>query len=65
MKKIITFTFLLPAQLTFAQNGCFFPKESQPGPAIPSPEQFPGYLIGECHTWCDRLISGSLVSVPN
>jgi hypothetical protein len=40
-----------------AQNTYFFPSGVTFDPAIPSPEQFLGYPIGEWHTRHDRIVS--------
>ena len=55
MKSTLSLFFLLVVQLTFAQNGYFFPEGSRFDPAIPSPEQFPGYHVGEWHPRHDWL----------
>jgi hypothetical protein len=42
---------------TSAQNSYFFPAGVSFDPAIPSPEQFLGYPVGDWHTRHDRIVS--------
>lgn len=58
MKKI-TFLFILSfcALNAFSQNAYFFPSGVTFDPAIPSPEKFLGYPVGEWHTRHDRMVS--------
>lgn len=52
--------FLLAAVLCIsskAQNNYFFPAGTTFDPAIPTPEQFLGYPIGDWHTRHDRIVS--------
>jgi Zinc carboxypeptidase len=55
MKKILLLLFL-SSQSLLAQNNYFFPSGSTFDPAIPSPEQFLGYPVGEWHTRHDRIV---------
>lgn len=55
-------TFLLVLILSLstglgAQNDYFFPQGSQLDPAIPSPEAFLGYPVGDFHTRIDRMVA--------
>lgn len=57
MKNLLA---LLVFGLTFsvnAQNNYFFPAGVTFDPAIPSPEQFLGYSVGDWHTRHDRIVS--------
>lgn len=57
MKKLLA---LLVFGLTLsvnAQNNYFFPAGVTFDPAIPSPEQFLGYSVGDWHTRHDRIVS--------
>ena len=55
MKRLIVFLTLL-ASTVGAQNTYFFPTGSSFDPAIPTPEQFLGYSVGEWHTRHDRIV---------
>jgi len=58
MKKvIILFILSLSALTSFPQNAYFFPTGVTFDPAIPSPEQFLGYPVGDWHTRHDRIVS--------
>ncbi|MCU0368554.1 MAG: M14 family metallopeptidase [Cyclobacteriaceae bacterium] len=58
MKKIIVILFVCLAGFTaFGQNNYFFPSGISFDPAIPTPEQFLGYPIGDWHTRHDRIVS--------
>ncbi len=48
---------LLMGSFTYAQNAYFFPAGVTFDPAIPTPEQFLGYSIGDWHTRHDRIVS--------
>ncbi|MCW5912873.1 MAG: zinc carboxypeptidase [Cyclobacteriaceae bacterium] len=57
MKKLLVacaFAFSIGA---WAQNNYFFPAGITFDPAIPTPEQFLGYPVGEWHTRHDRIVS--------
>lgn len=41
----------------FGQNDYFFPKGNTFDPAIPTPEEFLGYSIGDFHTRIDRMVA--------
>jgi len=57
MKKLLVFLILFFCLFSArAQNNYFFPSGTF-DPAIPSPEQFLGYPIGEWHTRHDRIVS--------
>ncbi|MGE0587044.1 MAG: M14 family zinc carboxypeptidase [Cyclobacteriaceae bacterium] len=43
--------------VSFAQNSYFFPQGTAFDPAIPTPEQFLGYPIGDWHTRHDRIVN--------
>lgn len=55
MKKIIVLLLFITPSL-FGQNNYFFPSGITFDPAIPTPEQFLGYPIGEWHTRHDRIV---------
>jgi len=56
--KNLTLALLLFFTLnSFAQNDYFFPTNAQFDSAIPTPEQFLGYEIGDFHTRHDRMVS--------
>ena len=57
MKKILLPFLVLISSLTIAQNNYFFPTGVTFDPAIPSPEQFLGYPVGDWHTRHDRIVS--------
>ncbi len=58
MKNTITLALLvLVASQLYAQNNYFFPSGTTFDPAIPSPEKFLGYPIGDWHTRHDRIVS--------
>ncbi len=58
MKNHICIVFLLSLSLsTLAQNEYFFPGATDFDSAIPSPEEFLGYPIGEFHSRHDRIIA--------
>ena len=57
MKKILLPFMVLICSLTIAQNNYFFPTGVTFDPAIPSPEQFLGYPVGDWHTRHDRIVS--------
>lgn len=57
MRGIITFFAILGFAFTQAQNNYFFPGGASFDPAIPTPEQFLGYPVGEWHTRHDRIVS--------
>jgi hypothetical protein len=56
MKKVILIFCFLISLSAAAQNSYFFPSGISLDPAIPSPEQFLGYPIGEWHTRHDRIV---------
>jgi hypothetical protein len=55
MKKI-AFALVFLCQISLAQNNYFFPTGVTFDPAIPTPEQFLGYSIGDWHTRHDRIV---------
>jgi hypothetical protein len=55
--KNILMGLLIISTCTFAQNSYFFPAGVTFDPAIPTPEQFLGYPIGDWHTRHDRIVS--------
>jgi hypothetical protein len=57
MKKSIGLIFWAIAFCTFGQNNYYFPAGVTFDPAIPSPEQFLGYPVGDWHTRHDRIVS--------
>jgi len=57
MKNLLLPFLLLFTLNSFAQNDYFFPANAQFDPAIPTPEQFLGYEIGDFHTRHDRMVS--------
>ncbi|HPW62705.1 MAG TPA: M14 family zinc carboxypeptidase, partial [Cyclobacteriaceae bacterium] len=57
MKKCIVFVFWAISFCASAQNNYFFPAGVSFDPAIPSPEQFLGYPVGDWHTRHDRIVS--------
>ncbi len=58
MKKYLAlFAFAVCFFSASAQNNYFFPAGVSFDPAIPSPEQFLGYPIGDWHTRHDRIVS--------
>ena len=57
MKKIFIPLLLLVSSLSSAQNTYFFPSGVTFDPAIPTPEQFLGYPVGDWHTRHDRIVS--------
>lgn len=58
MKKIIILlAFSFCSINIFSQNTYFFPSGVSFDPAIPSPEQFLGYPVGDWHTRHDRIVS--------
>jgi hypothetical protein len=57
MKKGIVFVFWALSFCVSAQNNYFFPAGVTFDPAIPSPEQFLGYPVGDWHTRHDRIVS--------
>lgn len=58
MKKIILCTLLLISGLTlWGQNQYFFPSGVSFDPAIPSPEQFLGYAVGDWHTRHENIVA--------
>jgi hypothetical protein len=58
MKKYLAlFVFALCLFSASAQNNYFFPSGVSFDPAIPSPEQFLGYPVGDWHTRHDRIVS--------
>jgi hypothetical protein len=58
MKRVFFMSLLICAALFVqAQNAYFFPAGVAFDPAIPTPEQFLGYSIGEWHTRHDRIVS--------
>lgn len=57
MKKSIVFVFWALSFCVSAQNNYFFPAGVTFDPAIPSPEQFLGYPVGDWHTRHDRIVS--------
>lgn len=57
LKKLISTTlFLCFIMLLQAQESYFYPNSGKFNPAIPKPEQFFGYAIGEQHTRHERLV---------
>jgi len=57
MKKLFIPLLLLISGISFAQNAYFFPSGVTFDPAIPTPEQFLGYPVGDWHTRHDRIVS--------
>lgn len=58
MKKYLAlFAFAVCFFSASAQNNYFFPAGVSFDPAIPSPEQFLGYPVGDWHTRHDRIVS--------
>jgi hypothetical protein len=57
MKNLLVICALLLGANAFAQNNYFFPAGTTFDPAIPTPEQFLGYPIGDWHTRHDRIVS--------
>ncbi|HNP95202.1 MAG TPA: M14 family zinc carboxypeptidase [Cyclobacteriaceae bacterium] len=49
--------FWLAFFISLAQNNYFFPQGNNFDPAIPTPEQFLGYPIGDWHTRHDRIVN--------
>lgn len=56
MRKFLLFLVVALPSIAFAQNDYFF-KGKKFNPAIPSPQQFLGYAIGEHQTRYDRLVA--------
>ena len=57
LKKISLILIVLTSlNSLFAQESYFYPNTGKFNPAIPTPEQFLGYQIGEQHTRHDRLV---------
>src|ERR1043165_3550224 len=54
MRKLLALLMLV-APAVFGQNQYFFPAGTNFDPAIPTPEQFLGYPIGDWHTRHDRI----------
>jgi hypothetical protein len=57
MKNLLVICALLLGANAFAQNNYFFPAGTTFDPAIPTPEQFLGYPVGDWHTRHDRIVS--------
>lgn len=57
MKKLLFLFVLVLGMRVQAQNHYFFPAGVTFDPAIPSPEQFLGYPVGDWHTRHDRIVS--------
>lgn len=57
MKNLLVIGALLLGANAFAQNNYFFPAGTTFDPAIPTPEQFLGYPVGDWHTRHDRIVS--------
>ncbi|MBL7861210.1 MAG: zinc carboxypeptidase [Cyclobacteriaceae bacterium] len=57
MKNLLLVLAFAISNTLFSQNSYFFPSGVSFDPAIPSPEQFLGYPIGEWHTRHDRIVS--------
>lgn len=55
MRKIFILLLFVSTSL-FGQNAYFFPSGTTFDPAIPTPEQFLGYPIGDWHTRHDRIV---------
>lgn len=55
MRKFLALLMLV-APTVFGQNQYFFPSGTTFDPAIPTPEQFLGYPIGDWHTRHDRIV---------
>ncbi len=55
MRKILILSLFITTSL-FGQNEYFFPPNTTFDPAIPRPEQFLGYKIGDWHTRHDRIV---------
>ena len=55
LKNTLLLLLWLSQSAVFAQNDYFFPKGVTFNPAIPSPEQFLGYPVGDFHTRIDRM----------
>jgi len=57
MKKALALlSFTIVSVIALAQNTYFFPAGTTFDPAIPSPEQFLNYPIGDWHTRHDRIV---------
>ncbi|HRF32590.1 MAG TPA: M14 family metallopeptidase [Cyclobacteriaceae bacterium] len=57
MKKLLFLFALTLGMSVQAQNNYFFPTGVSFDPAIPTPEQFLGYPVGDWHTRHDRIVS--------
>jgi len=57
MKNLLIICALLLGTHVFAQNNYFFPSGVSFDPAVPAPEQFLGYPVGDWHTRHDRIVS--------
>jgi len=57
MKNLLIVCALLLGTHAFAQNNYFFPSGVSFDPAVPTPEQFLGYPVGDWHTRHDRIVS--------
>lgn len=55
MRKLLALLMLV-APAVFGQNQYFFPAGTTFDPAIPTPEQFLGYPVGDWHTRHDRIV---------
>jgi hypothetical protein len=55
MRSLFLFLFALTSLRLEGQNDFFFPSGVSFDPAIPSPEKFLGYPVGEWHTRHDRI----------
>ena len=56
--KIITSIVVFMVGMTVqAQENYFYPNSGRFNPAIPTPEQYLGYAIGEQHTRHDQLVN--------
>ncbi len=57
MKKILGLLLYVLSFCAVGQNSYFFPAGVTFDPAIPTPEQFLGYPVGDWHTRHDRIVS--------
>ncbi len=57
MRFFFTMLTMASFAVVHGQNNYFFPAGSSFDPAIPTPEQFLGYPVGDWHTRHDRIVS--------
>jgi hypothetical protein len=57
MKKLVPFLCLLCFQFAFTQENYFYPNSGPFNKAIPTPEQFLGYAVGEQHTRHEKIVA--------